>query len=453
VLTYPYRAPGDAKEAYEAVANALASAWPWSSDTVSATPPGAPPQSGGGYALIDGTSDMTLYSARYRKQNSKGGGFIELIDVVDSKLMYLSLGMLPGKVAAIQSAGMEVIPRTASYTGWNDENYARAVIADYERYGIVPSYLIVGGESIPGFDDGMEFIEKYIADNDIVIGLIENTTQLQNILQFGVLNATIDSGYKTARVFSVWDYIQNRYQYYGYEGVEEIENTLFRAVAERNIRVIYYKPIREFKDLHTYVTDIDEYKTLCGNLDARLAEHGFSRGDASIMPPLRVPFAVKLLIALSSAAAGILLLHLFFPLPKRFKYGLLAAAAVCVLGSFKVLPYLTELIASFANAFAFACLATIFFTARCKGLYDRAGGAGTVAAGSPAPGVSAGGLGRVILLAAATLVGAVAISVCGGILTAAPLSSVNYMLEIDIFRGVKVAQLAPIAFFAVAYLA
>ncbi|MDR2771413.1 MAG: DUF5693 family protein, partial [Clostridiales Family XIII bacterium] len=398
----------------------------------------------GGYALIDGTPDMTLYTARYKKQNSKGGGFLELIDVVDSKLLYLSLGMLPSKVEALQSAGMEVIPRTASYTGWNDERYARAVTDDYARYGIVPSYLIVGGESVPGFDDGPAFIESYIADNDIVIGLIENTTQLQNILQNGVLDAAIAGGYNAVRIFSVWDYIQNRYQYYGYEGVEEIENTLFRAVTERNIRVIYYKPIREFKDLHTYVTEIGEYRTLFANLDARLARHGFSRGDASVMPPLRVPLAAKLLAALASAAAGILLLHLVFPLPQRFKHGLLAVCAVCVLGAFKILPYTTELIASFVNAFVFACLATIFFTSRCKTFYDRAA--------APSGGGSLT-LGPILLLASATLASAVLISVCGGILTAAPLSSVNYMLEIDIFRGVKLSQLAPIAFFAVVYLA
>ncbi|MDR2356407.1 MAG: DUF5693 family protein [Clostridiales Family XIII bacterium] len=414
----------------------------------------------GGYALIDGTPDTALYSARYKKQNSKGGGFLELIDIIDSKIVYLSLGMLPAKVAAIQDAGMEVIPRTASYTGWNDERYARAVTADYARYGVVPSYLIVGGESVPGFDDGPAFIEAYIADNDSTIGLIENTTQLQNILQNGVLDATVASGYRAARVFSVWDYIQNRYQYYGYAGVEEIENTLFRAVAERNIRVIYYKPIREFKDLHTYVTDIDEYKTLFAGLDARLEKHGFSRGDASVMPPLRVPFAAKLLIALSSAAAGILLLHLFFPLSQRLKYGLLAAGAVCVFGAFKVLPSLTELIASFTNAFVFACLATIFFTSRCKTFYDRAAllSAGAPAADGPSeetrvPVSRTKALGPILLLASATLAGSVLIALCGGVLTAAPLSSVNYMLEIDIFRGVKLSQLAPIAFFAVAYLA
>ena len=324
----------------------------------------------------------------------------------------------------------------------------------------MPAYLIVGGESVPGFDDGPAFIETYIADNDIVLGLIENTTQLQNILQHGVLDAAMASDFNTVRVFSVWDYIQNRYQYYGYEGVEEIENTLFRAVTERNIRVIYYKPIREFKDLHTYVTDIDAYTTLFAGLDARLEKHGFSRGDASVMAPLRVPLAAKLLLALASAAAGILLLHLFFPLPQRFKYGLLAAGAICVLGAFKLLPYLTELIASFANAFVFACLATIFFTSRCKLLYDRAAGpsAGALAADGAPPETRASDaspkpLGSILLLASATLAGTVLLSLCGGVLAAAPISSVNYMLEIDIFRGVKLSQLAPIAFFAVAYLA
>src|SRR5665648_880358 len=36
--------------------------------------------------------------------------------------------------------------------------------------------------------------------------------------------------------------------------------------------------------------------------------------------------------------------------------------------------------------------------------------------------------------------------------TAAQISSVNFMLEINTFRGVKAAQLLPIAYFAIAYL-
>ena len=38
-------------------------------------------------------------------------------------------------------------------------------------------------------------------------------------------------------------------------------------------------------------------------------------------------------------------------------------------------------------------------------------------------------------------------------MTAAPLSSTDYMLELGIFRGVKLAQLAPLAFFCVLFLA
>lgn len=37
-------------------------------------------------------------------------------------------------------------------------------------------------------------------------------------------------------------------------------------------------------------------------------------------------------------------------------------------------------------------------------------------------------------------------------MTAAPLSSTGFMLEIGIFRGVKLAQLIPLAFFCVLFL-
>jgi hypothetical protein len=106
---------------------------------------------------------------------------------------------------------------------------------------------------------------------------------------------------------------------------------------------------------------------------------------------------------------------------------------------------------------------TVFFTARCKRLYDRAalpaGDSDAVRLAAQAGGSipparpRADAFGPIVLLAVTTLAGVVVLSMCGGVLTAAPLSSINYLLEIDIFRGVKLAQIAPIAFFAVAYLA
>jgi hypothetical protein len=438
------------------------------------------PQGNGGYALVDGTADMTLYTSQYKEQNSKGGGFMERIDVQNSKLMYLSLGLLPAKVERIQSQGMDVIPRTSSYSEWNDERYAKAVVAGYEANNITPAYMIAGGESVPGFDDGVSFIRKYIADNNIVVGLIEDTTQLQNILQFGILNITRAGGYKAVRVFSVWDYIQNRYQYYGYEGAKEIENTLFRAVTERNIRVIYYKPIREMKDLHTYVTDTDEYRTLFENLRQRLARHGISYGAASVMDPYQVPFPAKLLAAVGCVAAGVLLLHLVFPISLRARLILLGIGSLGAAGALFVAPSLAILVTSLLNALIFACLCAVFYTHQAKELYDRCappqGAAAGIAASAgapagetqttdarmaaPAAGIAASagapaalGWKQIIPRGALILLVSVGIALLGGLMTAAPLSSVNFMLEIDIFRGVKAAQILPIAFFIIIYLA
>ena len=168
-------------------------------------------------------------------------GFVEKDDIKSSKLMYVNFGLLPSKIKTVEDAGMEIIPRTASYEDWNDTKYAKAVIASYGKLDKVPEYMIVGGESVIGYDDGIDTVEKYLQDNNIRIGLIENTTQRQNILQYGVDDIVKNTNYNAVRIFSVWDYIQNRYQYYGYSGAQEIENTLFRAVTERNIRLIYFK--------------------------------------------------------------------------------------------------------------------------------------------------------------------------------------------------------------------
>ena len=391
------------------------------------------------YAVIDGDAKTALYSQPYKLANSKKGGFIERTDIIGSKIMYISLGLLPEKVEKVQSLGLEIIPRTLCYGGYNGKKYADAVIAGYEKYGIKPEYLIAGGEGIIGYDDGIELAEKYIKDNHITIGLIENTTQLQNILQKGVEEIAEATGYDTVRVFSVWNYIQYRYQFYGYEGAKEIENTLFRAITERNIRVIYFKPIKENQDLFTYVTNMDEYKDMFTNLEQRLEEHNFTYGSASVMRNYEVSHMVKLLLSLGCVAATVLLLSGFFPLRKKSKYVLFGLGTLGALGASYVIPNSFELLLSFVSSVVFACLAVTLFTKISEELRNTL-----------EPKVS---ILKLTGVSALTLVACVLVSLMGGMMTASPLSATVYMLEIDIFRGVKLAQLLPIAYFAVAYLA
>jgi len=60
---------------------------------------------------------------------------------------------------------------------------------------------------------------------------------------------------------------------------------------------------------------------------------------------------------------------------------------------------------------------------------------------------------KIIGLVIETLVVSVLLTLLGEMMTEEPISSISYMLEISIFRGVKLAQLLPLAFYALVYLA
>lgn len=389
------------------------------------------------YIYLDGVVSDALYDDVSKYNNTNYKGFTERSDMVSSKLMYVSLGLLPEKVERVQAAGMEVVPRTMSYSGHNDARYAAAVVRGYEKYGITPDYIIVGGEAVIGFDSGVEYALNYLRDNDITIGLIETNIQRENIMQTGVLEEAIATGYNTVRVFSMWDYLQYRYGYYGYEGAEEIVNALYRAVVERNIRVIYFKSVKHTDDSHIYITDPEVYRDMFRMLNERLEAHGISMGRASVMGNYQVPALAMLALGLGAGVGGALLPDTFLPMKRKWTLALAGLAAVCVTGAWRVLPNTFRLLASFASAVVFACLAAAFFLMAAKQTgekLDRNASLGKI-------------LPRSILILAV----AVLISLAGAMMTAAPLSSTDFMLELGIFRGVKAAQLLPLAFFCLLY--
>lgn len=388
------------------------------------------------FFLLNGTVNDTLYHSDYTYVDTLKKGFAERSDIISSRLMYLSLGLMPEKVETIQRAGMEIIPRTIAYNGHNDTRFAEAVVAGYESFGIVPSYIISGGEAVIGYDDG-DFALNYILDNDIIIGLIETNVQRENIMQSGSKEVAVGTDYNAVRVFSVWNYIQYRYGYYGYEGAEEIENTFFRTIVERNIRVIYFKPIKYTDNHFAYVTDVEVYRDMFQGLDERLAEHGFSMGRASVMENYQIsPFAM-LVLGLGAGLGGALLPGTFLPMKKKWTLLLAGLVSLGVAGAWAVLPNTFRLLASFSSSVVFACLAAAFFLKAAK-----------ETAGKPEENAS---LLRILPRCIAILLVAVLISLAGGMMTAAPLSSTDFMLELGIFRGVKLAQLAPLAFFCLLF--
>lgn len=389
------------------------------------------------YILMDGTAGDALYGGKGAYTNTKNKGFVEREDLLSSKLMYVSLGLLPEKVEAIQAAGMAIVPRTLCYAGHNDTRYAQASVAGYEKHGITPAYIIAGGEALLGYDEGGDFVRDYMERTGASLGMIETNVQRENIKQTGVEETAQATGCNAVRVFSMWDYVQYRYAYYGYEGAEEVANCIYRAIVERNIRAVYFKMVKATDDLHVYITDPQVYRDLFDSLDQRLAAHGISRGRASVMEDYQVPSLALLAVGLGAGVGGALLPDTFLPMKRKWTLLLTGAAVVCVAGAWKVLPNSFRLLASFASAVVFACLAAAFFLMAAKRTGQKLD--------------QNAGLLKILPRSIAILAIAVAISMAGAMMTAAPLSSTGFMLEMGIFRGVKAAQLLPLAFFCLLF--
>ena len=389
------------------------------------------------YILMDGTAGDALYGGKGAYTNTKNKGFVEREDLLSSKLMYVSLGLLPEKVEAIQAAGMAIVPRTLCYAGHNDTRYAQASVAGYEKHGITPAYIIAGGEALLGYDEGGDFVRDYMERTGASLGMIETNVQRENIKQTGVEETAQATGCNAVRVFSMWDYVQYRYAYYGYEGAEEVANCIYRAIVERNIRAVYFKMVKATDDLHVYITDPEVYRDLFDSLDQRLAAHGISRGRASVMEDYQVPSLALLAVGLGAGVGGALLPDTFLPMKRKWTLLLAGAACVCVAGAWYAAPNSFRLLASFASAVVFACLAAAFFLMAAKRTGQKLD--------------QNAGLLKILPRSIAILAIAVAISMAGAMMTAAPLSSTGFMLEMGIFRGVKAAQLLPLAFFCLLF--
>lgn len=388
----------------------------------------------GGYILIDGKVADSIYNQTTTTIYTDGVGFKQESTMADSVIMHLDLGLLPEKVQLIQNAGCTVEPRVVSYEGWNDEKVVADVLDQYEKLGLKPDYWIMGSKVVSGFDDGTEAVTKYIKDNDITIGIVENTTQRENISPDGMEDIIDATDFNVVRVFSVWPYIQYRYKYYGYDSYQEIENSIFRAVVERNIKIVYYKPMKDKDDSFTYITDPKMYKESFESLENRLERHHITLGTASASKPYQVPLLAKMLIAIGAGCAALICLGEIFPMiRKKWLYILLGIGVVGVAGAYFVAPNAAGLLTSFASSVMVPCIAVIWMIyegVNLRNNLDRDAG-----------------VSKIMIRGGAVLIAGVLVSLAAAMMTAAPISSINYMLELDIFRGVKLAQLLPLAFF------
>ena len=362
------------------------------------------------------------------------------------KLLDLRLGIWPGTVELIERHGYQIVPRTVTQKDMNGTKFAEAYIDVLKHYNA--PYFMNNGDELVGYesDEGWDLLVQYLNESGASVAMMEQNDQSQNQTCPGIEDLLNETGYRGIRVFNEWAYIQNRYQYCGYEGPEEITNTFFRAIAERNCKVIFLKMILEpDSDVSwdadekewVYITDPAEYEKLLADLDTRLAPLGYTRGTVPAMEMEDPSVLLKVVQGIGTAALLVMLFDLFFFIGKRWRTILLTLGALGFAGLAVLKPAMFRLILSMSGGIVMPSLAAVGL---CRVLMEKR---------RTEPQAK---FGRVLGYTLGISVLTILTAFCGSLLATSALSQLSYMIEMDLYRGVKIMQLIPIGLFILAYL-
>ncbi len=340
----------------------------------------------------------------------------------------MHLGMPTDEMRAVNEAGFYVIARPTNYVKATDEDVA----AMFHRLdGIRVSELIFSDKQALGAPNALDAVAKECKERNLTLGLIEAPTQLQFYKQDGLLELAKMLDYRAARLYSI--------------AKDEMEKIAVPVAIERwvntdeerNIRVdllrLFEKP-QLGKTL--YETNMDYFRA---THDA-LAAHGFSFGPATWFEPFEPSRVLRALVMVGVAAAGVLYLSLVLPwLNRRPKIELLLFAAGALVMAVPVLMGhggKIRLLASLASANLFPSIAMLWMLDRIR---DK----------EPDDDWS---LPRLIGAAALALWVTGALSFIGAAYLSGSLSDVEYFLEVNIFRGIKLTFVLPLVLVAVGFM-
>ena len=341
----------------------------------------------------------------------------------------MNIGMPTDELRAVNAAGFYVLARPSNYENCSPDD-VRSVFKRLE--GVKISEVVFSGQQILGASKSLQTTIDELKKRDLTFGLIEATTQLQFYPQTGMNEVAKHLGYdRVARLYAIPLAEQPKLKIA--QAVERWANTDH----ERNIRIdllrIYDKPAPEMSLLETNLTYFSQTR------DALLAK-GFTLGPAHRFAEFYPSKYLRAILMVGVAAAVVLYLSLVIPalnVRPRWQYilltvGALAAAVPVLMGSGGKI----RLLASFIGANFLPAIAVIYQLDRLKKQDDD----------RPLS------LAGVIKTAFVALVISSLISFVGAAYLAGALADVEYMLEFNIFRGIKLTFVLPLVLVAVAFL-
>lgn len=341
----------------------------------------------------------------------------------------MNIGMPTDELKAVNDAGFYVLARPSNYDDCTPDD-VKAVFDRLDGYKI--SEVVFSGKQVLGSPKSLQTTIDEMKEHNLTFGLIEATTQLQFFKQTGMEELAKGLGYdKVARLYSVPKDEQPKLK------IDAIVERWSNTDEERNIRIdlmrIYDTPSPNMTLLETnmkYFRDTHD----------KLVAHGYTIGPAATFSPFYPAGSLRALVMVGVAAAVVLYLSLVISaLNARPKYqyllfvlfALLAAVPMMLGNGTKI-----RVLAALASANVFPALAVIFQLDRIRAFRNKAG-------------IS---LPRLMITAALALFVTGVMSYVGAAYLSGSLADTEYLLEFQIFRGIKLTFVMPLVLVGIAFL-
>ncbi|WP_371372048.1 DUF5693 family protein [Sporomusa aerivorans] len=347
------------------------------------------------------------------------------------KVQKWNLGLSSYELAAVEKMGFYVVARPTNYTKVTPDD----VNAVFQRLAGVKNIttIMFSGDEVLGYPSVLPLTVKNFKERQMTLAMIEHPLQLQFFKQEGLTEVATALNYQAARVYAISKDEQLKLK------VSEAIQRWAVTDQERNIRINLLRKFEKADPGKTLVETNLDY--ISGTRDALLAE-GFTLGRAGTFTPYFASPWLLSLVVLGATAAGVLYLSLLYPFPVRWQYILTALLAIAlIIPILKGGGTLSRQMAALVSASAFPALAMTWQLDRWRkqasdGSFDR-----------PA------GVGRIVLAGAVSLLITTLCSLAGGFFLGGALGDVRFLLEMEIFRGVKLTFVGPIILVTLAYLA
>ena len=358
-------------------------------------------------------------------------GTDEVIAVKDLYEVFLkrNIGLPSDEMRAVNAAGFDVIARPSNYYDCTPDD-VHAVFARMD--GIAVSAIVFSGPVTLGVPKALQTTIDEMRARRLSLGLIEGVTQLQFYKQQGMDEIAKGVGYDhVARLYSI--------------PLDELKKLKIDAAVERwettdeerNIRI---NLLRIYEEPAPNMTLLETNMKYFADTRAALEAKGFKIGRAGMFASYEPSRVLRALVIMGVAAAGVLYLSLVIPALNRRRKTVLLCFAVAALIS--MMPILigagskVRLVAALASANLFPALAIVALLDLLR----------TRRFPKDTP------LWR-ILVAGLVLLGITsALSMIGASYLSGALADTRYLLEFDIFRGIKLTFVLPMILVAAAFL-